>query len=166
MQDFYENLDLKYPEEAILVEDISCSYIDSPMCTFQIPILTPYNATGNSNETIIRSKLNNLMNADSDIVSISDCTLSNSITIKVPNYIIRGFIGDDIWSDFTDGSHDHDIPGCSYGNGHNVTSSGSHNHGPDRYHDHTREVSIPKGTKFIVVFLGGNISQPKIIGVC
>lgn len=117
LSDFYDKLDLKYPEIAIAMQDIDrrlpCQYIK-----FTIPILTP-NA---NNTSIIKKKIHqnkmNLMNASTHKLEIEDITLTNCIMIPVPGEVL----------------------GVNY-----------------------NQPIIDRGSKWIVVFVGGDITKPRII---
>ena len=115
-ENFYENLDLKYPETVVLAAN---TYPGS-VGPFYIPVLTPYqpSSTNKVDRKILKS--NNLMNAENNI-TITNSTISNTLQLKIPEYL---------------------------GN------------------DAPRDISgrVISGTKFIVVFIGGDINQPKIIG--
>lgn len=115
-ENFYETLDLKYPESAILASRCYPGSVGS----FYIPVLTPYqpSSTNKVDKKVLRT--NNLMNADNNI-TITNSTVSNTLQLKIPAYI---------------------------GN------------------DAPRDINgrIIEGTKFIVIFIGGDINQPKIIG--
>lgn len=115
-ENFYENLDLKYPETVVLAAN---TYPGS-VGPFYIPVLTPYqpSSTNKVDRKILKS--NNLMNAENNI-TITNSTISNTLQLKIPEYL-----------------------------GNNAP----------------RDISgrVISGTKFIVVFIGGDINQPKIIG--
>lgn len=124
MSDFYDKLDLKYPEIAIAMEDIDRS--NPGKIKFIIPVLTPnLDSTRLMSNTIYQTKAN-LRNNSSFKLEVENITLTNYIEIPVPSEVcmtlVCGTIGmpDDI-----------------------------------RY--------IKKGSKWIVVFVGGDITKPRII---
>lgn len=117
MLNFYENLDLKYPEVAISLQEINKEY--PGVVKFSIPILTP--SIDNSKIVHKSFHLNrrNLKNKDNnlDIHNI----------IKITNYI--------------------EIP---------MSRSICINEPELGF--------IPSGSKWIVIFIGGDITKPRIIG--
>lgn len=123
---FFQDQDFKYPEIAILLEDIS---IDSNMGKFYVPILTPTMA----GDRIIESSKPVLSTANilnKDDLGLSSYTESNYVELEVPKYIFP----------FT-ASGGAEVP---------VTIT---------YHN------ITKGSKFVIVFVGGDINNIKVIGV-
>lgn len=105
-KNFYEDLDLRYPEIAICLEDTV-----SNIGKFFIPILTP---TLNKNKPYLEKNndfyVKNLINSDN--LTISPIYFSNYIELKLPKGI----------------------------------------------------TSAKKDDKFIVVFIGGDITKPVLIG--
>lgn len=103
---FYDNLDLKYPEIAICIEDT-----DTKTGKFIIPILTP---VLNTSEPYIKKvdefETDNIINSE-DII-VSPVNISNYIELKLP----KGY-------------------------------------------DNAK-----KDDKFIVIFIGGDINKPVLIG--
>lgn len=96
--DFYDNLDLKYPEIAVALETYGNK--------FNIPILTPFIANAGkspSKSTASALNKNNIKNKDS--LPISRITTQNYVTLSVPSYLgtvhkgdkfIIVFVGGDI----------------------------------------------------------------------
>lgn len=122
---FYENLDLKYPEIAIAMEEID--RLDPGLVSFVIPILTPtMDNTKLVTKTVYQNR-SNLRNSKYTAYEIDNVELSNSVFIKVPIEVTGGLAL----------LNTSDIPDSI------------------RY--------IPKGSKWIVVFVGGDITKPRII---
>lgn len=126
---FYMNLDLRYPEIAILLNDVERH--SSRKGQFYIPILLP-TISGN------RPKLNNkpappmsnhIINSSSKTDNYSE---SNYIELIIPQHL---FPFPKLYSSSND---------------HNVIEHPSY---------------LKKGTQFIIVFIGGDITNIKIIGV-
>lgn len=117
MENFYDELDLRYPEIAILTERF---YAHSPgKESFYLPVLMPY-MPNNNNTTSVPVRTKDLQNKENNI-GLSKYTTSSTIKIKVPDYIAA------------------DAPTNKYG-------------------------YVLPGTEFIVVFIGGDINKPRIIG--
>lgn len=118
MSDFYDKLDLKYPEIGIAMEDIIRS--ESSMVKFIIPVLTPnLDSTKLINQTIYQNKIN-LMNENKSKFEVDNIQLTNYVQIPVP-VEVRGnypYVGNDV---------------------------------------------IEKGSKWIIVFVGGDITKPRAI---
>ena len=122
---FYENLDLKYPEIAIAMEEID--RLSPGLISFVIPILTPtMDNTKLVTKTIYQNR-SSLRNSKYSAYEIGNVELSNSVYIKIPIEITGGLSLLNM----------NDIPDSI------------------RY--------IPKGSKWIVVFVGGDITKPRII---
>lgn len=78
--DFYQELDLRYPELAICLEDA----VDK-VAKFYIPILTPILDKDEPYEiTDINVNTNNILN-DSSSMEIGACTSSNYLELVVPD---------------------------------------------------------------------------------
>jgi len=116
MNNFYDNLDLKYPEIAIALEDINKT--NPGLVKFSIPILTPSLDNSKKVSNIIHQNPGNLRNTKKTALEISNITISNYVEIPLNKAL------------------------CI-----------------DDYSDY-----IPAGSKWIVVFIGGDITKPQIIG--
>ena len=117
MENFYDNLDLKYPEIAILSQGFNKH--NSGLRSFYIPVLMPYRSNNNTAiSTPIRTP--DLKN-DNKNIGLTSYTTSSSIKLKIPRYI------------------ESSIPSDEYGN-------------------------VSAGIEFYVVFIGGDINKPRIIG--
>lgn len=79
---FYQNLDLKYPETAILQQRCRPGDIGS----FLVPVLTPYQSSYTASKDTQHLNASNLMNAENNI-GISTSVVSNTISLKIPNYL-------------------------------------------------------------------------------
>ncbi len=114
---FYDSLDLKYPEIGIAMEDIDRS---NPGCIkFIIPVLTPYMDSTRLTTTRVHQVYNSLKNKKKNL-EIENLDVTNYINIKVPREV------------------------CSV------------------YGDYDDKI-IPAGSKWIIVFVGGDITKPNVI---
>lgn len=199
MTNFYDELDLKYPEIAIAMQDID--RVNPGKVKFSIPILTPSMDNNKTKENIERQDTSNLMNADKKGLDIQNIQISNYIEIPVPSElctldagtyeIIEGVINIDGAGESLSGSAggNASINGNIAGSGTvsdysgtiNITGSvkgsisvnGLNISGTTNLSDGavTGSISIiptdriiPAGSKWIVVFIGGDITKPRIIG--
>lgn len=122
ISDFYDKLDLRYPEIAIAIEDI---YRPSPgRIKFIIPILTPIMDNSKIIEKTAYQTKYNLRNENKNL-EVNDIRITNYIEIPVPAEICQTY--------------------------NNIIE-------PD-----ICELIIPKGSKWIVVFIGGDITKPRVI---
>ena len=136
---FYENLDLKYSEIAIAMERIDRT---SPgLVSFTIPILTPTMDNSKPIKKTVYQNKSNLRNSKNTAYEIGNIELSNTIPIEVPIEVTGGLPLLALYKSLYINHPDINI-GVSI---------------PDsiRY--------IPKGSKWIVVFVGGDITKPRII---
>ena len=118
MKDYYEDLDLKYPEIAIAAEDF---YTTQSSAKFYIPVLMPLvTNTTRINQQNFPNNMN-ILNKDKPQISKSAST-TGYITIPIH----RERMGE--W-----------------------------------YHREQHNL-VPKGAKFIVIFVGGDINKPRILG--
>lgn len=119
MKDYYEDLDLKYPEIAIAAENF---YTTQSSALFYIPVLMPLvtNTTKVNKQSFPNTM--NILNKDKPQISR---TASTTGCISIPIHKER--MGDDWY----------------YQKQHNY---------------------VPKGSKFIVIFVGGDINKPRILG--
>lgn len=202
-KDFYAELDLRYPEIAVCIEQID--RVNPGKKKFYIPVLTPNVDTSSlkTKDNVIYQNNSNIANESS--VSISNVTISNYIEMAVPRELC-GYIGGKhkvtgqgvqklqgegtqsfsnisltmSGNSIIDGSGTVGPP-MGYSSL-NVSASLSamniNGHGTDKYTNIEENVYsneaeeefipadryIPKGSKWIVVFIGGDINQPQIIG--
>lgn len=137
MTNFYEDLDLKYPEIAIAMQDID--KVNPGKVLFSIPILTPGSDTNKITEEKIRQDSRQLANKDMRPVDIQTITKTNYIEIEVPSELC-----------------------CTFNDEFKILHNNSNANVQiipiNRY--------IPKGSKWIVVFLGGDVTNPRIIARC
>lgn len=197
MDNFYDNLDLKYPEIAIAMEQID--RINPGKIKFIIPVLTPNMSTSKLEETKIYQNSSNLQNSDTK-PEVETLDATNYIKIKVPRELCA-YVGGvfelleaQVWpgkenaKDINSVLHVRDadttirnahqvgsgtvrgggLP-CGGGNRINVTGSVkgtmNFNNGIPKGYLNLMPVDryIKKGSKWIVVFIGGDITKPKII---
>ena len=113
MNDFYKELDLKYPEIAITLEKFDPNGDTSVLCN--IPVLLPFmqNSADIINTSNIENKVNNL--------SIGACKIHQGTYLKI-------------------------------------------NREHSQYCPKDKNGYVPAGEKFIVVFVGGDIDKPRVIG--
>ena len=119
MYDFYDKMDLKYPEIAIAMDDIDRA--NPGIIRFAIPILTPLMDNTKPVMNIIRQNRSNLRNDPSVKLEIEDISVTNFVSIKVPQEVTNVY---------------------------ELTESNR---------------IIKAGSKWIVVFVGGDITKPRII---
>lgn len=113
-ENYYEKLDLKYPEIAIAAQTF---YTTDSSANFYIPVLMPMM---NSNSSGSRTKLpssKNILNKNKPLIS-SSAYSSGSINIPLRSERLGSW----------------------------------------KYN------KVPKGSKFIVIFIGGDIDNPQILG--
>lgn len=178
--DFYDELDLRYPEIAICIEKIDRT--NPGKKKFYIPVLTP-----NLDTTSMKTKVETVRQDTSNIVNESKPSVGN---VQIQNYIeiylpkeLCAFVGGDFNVENKD-----NIKVKSEGT---VTLTGSTGMSGGEVHSHSTLSgrgrltfdgddttfkgvlnSIPtddyryidKGSKWIVVFIGGDIGKPQIIG--
>ena len=119
MYDFYDKMDLKYPEIAIAMDDID--RMNPGEIRFAIPILTPLMDNSKPVVDTIRQTKSNLRNDPSVKLEVDNIRIANFISIRVPQEVCNVY-------------------------------------------QLTEENRIIKsGSKWIVVFVGGDITKPRII---
>lgn len=194
--DFYDKLDLKYPEIAIAMQDID--RINPGKVKFVIPVLTPNMSTSKATSQTVHQDSSNLQNAESK-PEVTSLKMDNYVEIKVPKElcaftggcyeILESYDWPEVETAGCDsilhvrdadmytknarqvgtGSVSCDNPDCCGGSAINVLGyvqgiikfnngipTGFLNLMPvDRY--------IKKGSKWIVVFVGGDVTKPRII---
>lgn len=135
---FYTELDLKYPELAIAIDDIDI--LNPGNIRFIIPVLTPgVNTTKPIFNTVFQSK-SNLMNANKSAFEINNITMRNYITLPVTREVCGTTLTDYIFPKDSD----------------------EYYRFIDNIPDSVR--FIRRGSKWIVIFLGGDITNPIIVG--
>ena len=179
---FYDNLDLKYPEIAISIDPIDRT--NPGKIRFIIPVLTPNMNNNKYTSNTVRQNTQNLMNADTKNLDIKNIELSNYITIPVPKEMCSTF------GDFDIGPESYlRLDGNAIINGQQSGSGSIHVSMVTDTGDFTvsgtvsgdfsskSEISgrinilpsggnryIEAGSKWIVVFIGGDVTKPRIIG--
>ena len=199
MTNFYDELDLKYPEIAIAMQDID--RVNPGKIKFSIPILTPSMDNNTVKENTERQNTSNLMNADKKGLDIQNIKMSNYIEIPVPSElctldsgtyeIVEGTINISNASESLSGSANgnSNISGNIAGSGtvseytgsinvngsvkgtmtiNGLNISGTTNLIGGQVNGSITIIPtdriIPAGSKWIVVFIGGDITKPRIIG--
>mgnify|MGYP007069502157 CR=1 FL=1 len=115
MSDFYENLDLKYSEIAILMT--TCNKYNPGTQTFYLQTLNPMQDKDTSSTTT-PADASNIMNKDSSALGMTQINVASTIDLDLPKDIARWY--------------------------------------PKKW--------IPPGTRFVVTFVGGDITKPQITG--
>ena len=174
---FYDTLDLKYPEIGIAMQDID--RLNPGRVKFIIPVLTPDMDTSKVVEQKVHQTKSNLKNADRNL-EIENISIPNYIEIPIPKELCAVSEGDFNVSEgtisLTGGSSSisdayqsgagsvSELSGFISVTGSisgtlNITNGnvrGTLNITPsDRY--------IEKGSKWIIVFVGGDITKPRVI---
>lgn len=115
---FYDNMDLRYPEIGIAMQQID--RLDPGEVKFIIPILTPNMDNSRLIDSRVHQNKDNLMNKNKSI-EVESLNIRNYISIKMPKEV------------------------CS------------------TYHISDENRFIGSGSKWIIVFVGGDITKPRII---
>lgn len=178
VSDFYDSLDLKYPEIGIAMQDIDRT--NPGKVKFIIPILTP----NMDNTKLVDQKAYqnsaNLMNADKNI-EIENIQVTNYIEIPMPKELCA-FVGGDfnvVNVTSMEDKHQGTVTlsgntGMSGGISHShatLSGSGTLNFNGSQTHYKGVLKIIPtdeyryikKGSKWIIVFVGGDITKPRVI---
>lgn len=182
--DFYDNLDLKYPEIGIAIDDID--RMNPGKVRFIIPVLTPgLSTTQASDNTIYQQDKTNLQNASNVKLEVENLKVSNYITIGIPKElcvlpggkydVTEGTIN---LSGGTEQINSANISGTggvypsdiSVGS---ISVSGSVTNGKLTLNESgvkgwinitPQDRIIKKGSKWIISFIGGDITNPQVIG--
>lgn len=178
--DFYNELDLRYPEIAICIDRIDRT--NPGIRNFYIPVLTPNLDTSSLKKKEETIRLDSSIIANQDSVSISNVKIQNYIPIQVPKELCA-FVGGEFNVVNVD-SMTFDSSGTITISGTTTLSGGmtSHRHstleGSASATYKGKETSykgilnivptdkyryIEPGSKWIVVFIGGDIGKPQII---
>lgn len=177
-QSYYDELDLRYPEIAICIDRIDRT--NPGIRNFYVPVLTPnLDTTSLQKKTeTVRQDRSQIANANG--VNISNVQIQNYIPIYVPKELCA-FVGGDfhvknVGDMEFESSGDHHISGngtvgppLSY-SVLNANGSLSYDGKESVYKGILNSIPtdeyryIPKGSKWIVVFIGGDIGKPQLIG--
>ena len=177
---FYNELDLKYPEIAICIDRIDRT--NPGTRNFYLPVLTPNLDTSSLEKKTDTIRLSNSIIENKDAVSISNIKIQNYLPITIPKELCA-FVGGDF--------HVVNVENIEFKSNGQITISGStsqaggmvpHTHstlsGTGRFTEDGEQTHykgilniiptdeyryIEPGSKWIVVFIGGDISKPQII---
>lgn len=155
---FYDELDLKYPEIAVCIERIDRLNPGSPK--FIIPVLTPNMSIDNESSQYIRQNTSNLRNGDIS-PEITDITMSNYMRIPLPKELCGNY--DSNFLQYVRFIADTAIESSNNGNGESSTLNKKIQTLYDVLSRMSSSRYIKKGSKWIVVFVGGDITKPRII---
>lgn len=155
---FYDELDLKYPEIAICIERIDRLNPGSPK--FVIPVLTPNMSIDTESSQSIHQNTSNLRNSDVN-PEITDIIMNNYMQIPLPKELCGNydskflqcvrFLADTTLSCSSSSENCHGTLNKKFNTLYEILSGMT----SSRY--------IEKGSKWIVVFVGGDITKPRII---
>ena len=163
---FYDNLDLRYPEIAICIDRID--RINPGIKNFYIPILTPNVDTSSLKTKTEIVRLDNSILENDQKINISSVKVQNYIPISIPKELCSILDGEFSIENIKDIS-------IKTNNG-KINITGSTQSGGTMTFDGKVATFkgdikiIPKnryidaGSKWIVVFIGGDINKPQIIG--
>lgn len=125
-----------------------------------IPSLTPFSKKSSIINNNTKISLNNIMNKDKTKLGISSINTGNSISLFIPKDLIStDEIHDQIHVDIHNHINEITTSGCTDCSGTHHT----HKMQPIQKGQHPIEFKGKKGDKFIVSFIGGDISKPIII---
>lgn len=180
--DFYDELDLRYPEIAVCLDVIDRANPGTK--NFYIPVLTPNVDTDSLKTKVQTIRQTNATLANENKPNIDNIEIQNYIPIKIPKELCA-FVGGNysivnVNSIEVKSSGRITINGSTGSGG---SGNGSHSHstlsGTGSYTIDGDETLykgilniiptdeyryIQKGSKWIVVFIGGDINKPQIIG--
>lgn len=155
---FYDDLDLKYPEIAICIERIDRLNPGNPK--FIIPVLTPNMSIDTESSQSIHQNTSNLRNGDVN-PEITDITMNNYMQIPLPKELCGNydskflqtvrFLADTTLSCSGGSESCHGTLNKTFNTLYQILSGIT----SSRY--------IKKGSKWIVVFVGGDVTKPRII---
>lgn len=159
---FYDELDLKYPEIAICIERIDRLNPGNPK--FIIPVLTPNMSIDTESSQSIRQNVSNLRNGDIS-PEITDITMSNYMQIPLPKELCGNY--DSKFLQYVRFLADTNLTCNNSGNGDSHYCRGTLNKTFNTLYQvlsgMTSSRYIKKGSKWIVVFVGGDVTKPRII---
>lgn len=178
--DFYDELDLRYPEIAICLDKIDRTNPGTK--NFYIPVLTPNLDTTSLKTSTSTVYQNNANLENQNKFAIGNVQIQNYIPITIPRelcaYVGGDFENKNVTSLSVKSSGKITISGYTGGSGGEVHShqtlagvgSLSFNGSESIFEGTINTIPvdsdrfIPAGSKWIVVFIGGDIGKPQIIG--
>lgn len=179
-KNFYDELDLRYPEIAICIDVIDRT--NPGTRNFYIPVLTPNVDTSSLKTKVETIHQNNSNIANENKVKINNIQIQNYIPITIPKELCA-FVGGDFNiqnngnmsfnSSGTITINGRTGPGGGLDHSHSTlfgTGNATYNGNESLYKgilnstpiDNQRYIAA--GSKWIVVFIGGDIGKPQIIG--
>lgn len=168
---FYDDLNLSCPEIAIALEPIDRLNPDK-LVKFSIPVLTPdMPSTSVLNKKVIQNK-SNIVNENKDNIKIENLDMTNCISLKIPAGLLAIGCEDCNISGIlkivspisgpVGGRLNLDLSGSVSGNI-TIADNTPHNvSGTLRMTPKARYIA--KGSKWIIVFIAGDINKIRIIG--
>ena len=189
---FYDNLDLRYPEIAIALEDID--RCNPGKIKFSVPILTPTMPQSSEHKEKIIQNKSALINKDKSAVEVSNIEFTNYIEIEVPKELCAlahcTYSILDHPTSYIDSPDAYNkqsgtvrcegcpgAPGCDHCSGAPGVQGGEYIdvHGTAKMNHITGLIElcpvdegdnyryIKKPSKWLVMFIGGDINRPAII---
>lgn len=162
VSDFYDTLDLKYPEIAVCIERIDRLNPGNPK--FIIPVLTPNMSTDTESTQSIRQNSSNLRNGGTS-PEITDITMSNYMQIPLPKELCGNY--DSKFLQAIRFLVDVTLTCNNSGSGDSHTCNGTLTKKFNTLYEILSSLTssryIKKGSKWIVVFVGGDVTKPRII---
>lgn len=138
MANFYDNMDLKYPEIGIAMQVID--RFNPGKVKMCIPILTPNMDNSHIIEKNERQNTNNLMNLNKGQLDVGNISITNYVYVPFPESLCN--------------QPKASCLECVCRDIHECTCKHCHDE-DNRY--------IPEGSKWIIVFIGGDITKPRAI---
>ena len=135
-KDFYNKIDLMYPELAINAEPID--RLNPGKCKFYIPVLMPYLSKTEISKKKEYFDNSEMLNVRPNLYDVGSIEITNYVELYVSKELLCG--GKCQCFNYTCEYCEEYIKGCNYH--------------VDRY--------IPKNSKWVVVFIGGDIDYPVI----
>lgn len=161
---FYDKLDLKYPEIAVCIEKIDRLNPGSPK--FIIPVLTPTMSTDSESSQSIYQNSSNLRNGDV-APEVTNITMNNYMKIPLPKELCGNY--DSRFLQAVKYLADVDLACNSGGGVESHWCRGSLSKKFITLYDIIVSAAlkksryIKKGSKWIVIFVGGDVTKPRII---
>lgn len=175
---YYENLDLRYPEIAIALEDID--RCNPGVIKFSVPILGPDQPQFPEHEELVIQTNSNIVNKNKSEVEISNINIKNYISIEIPKELCAlahctynildhpSFINSPEAYNTQKGTVLGAGLSCGGGNSIDVKGTAKLNHVTglielcpvDEGNDYRY---IRKPSKWLIMFVGGDVNKPAVI---